>query len=105
MSNSDFRSFTIETIKKIQGGTLKYDGGRFLSKTPAGAARKAFSKAYHSINATGPLSLNIHIRETTRGSANKIYKYKVTRKSEVNTVERNNEIITYNFITKVKSIN
>lgn len=98
------RSFTIETIKKVQGGTLKYSGGRFLSETPAGAARKAFSKAYHSINAIGPLSLKIHIRETTRGSANKIYKYKVTRKSEVHTVERDNEIIKYNFITKVKSI-
>ena len=87
------RSFTIETIKKVQGGTLKYSGGRFLSETPAGAARKAFSKAYHSINATGPLSLKIHIRETTRGSANKIYKYKVTRKSEVNTVERETKLL------------
>ena len=104
MSNRDFRSFTIESIKKMQGGTLRYSGGRFISNTPAGAARKAFSKAYHSINATGPLSLKVHIRETTQGSAHKIFKYKVTRKSEVNTVERDNESITYNFITKVKSI-
>ena len=98
------RSFTIESIKKMQGGTLRYSGGRFISNTPAGAAKKAFTKAYHSINATGPLSLKIQIRETTQGSLHKVYKYKVARKSELNTIERNNEIITYNFITKVKSI-
>lgn len=98
------RSFTIEKIQKIQGGTLKYSGGRFISETPSGAAKKAFTKAYHSINATGPLSLKIQIRETTQGSLHKVYKYKVTRKSELNTIERNNEIITYNFITKIKSI-
>lgn len=98
------RSFTIESIQRTRGGRVNYTGGRFISETPSGAAKKAFSKAYHSINATGPLSLKIKIRETTQGSLHKIYDYRVTRKSEKVEVERNGEIITYNFITKIKSI-
>lgn len=98
------RSFTIESIQRTRGGRVNYTGGRFISETPSGAAKKAFSKVYHSINATGPLSLKIKIRETTQGSLHKIYDYRVTRKSEKVEVERNGEIITYNFITKIKSI-
>jgi hypothetical protein len=98
------RSFTIESIQKTKGGRINYTGGRFLSETPIGAARKAFSKAYHSINATGPLSLKVKIRETTQGSMHKTYDYRVTKKSEKVEVERNGTTITYNFTTKVKSI-
>jgi hypothetical protein len=98
------RSFTIESIYKTRGGKVNYTDGRFISETPAGAAKKAFSKAYHSINATGPLSLKIKLRETTQGSAHKMYEYRVTRKSEKVQVERNGELITYNFTTKIKSI-
>lgn len=98
------RSFTIESISRTRGGRVNYTGGRFISETPAGAAKKAFSKAYHSINATGPLSLKIKIRETTQGSLHKIFEYRVTRKAEKMQVERDGEIITYNFTTKIKSI-
>jgi hypothetical protein len=98
------RSFTIESIQKTKSGRVNYTGGRFLSETPSGAAKKAFSKAYHSINATGPLSLKIKIRETTQGSIHKIYNYKITKKSEKIEIERNGEMITYNFTTKIKSI-
>lgn len=98
------RSFTIESIYRNNGGRINYTDGRFLSETPAGAAKKVFSKAYHSINAKGPLSLKIKIRETTQGSLHKIYQYRVTRKAEKVEVERNGELITYNFTTKIKSI-
>jgi hypothetical protein len=98
------RSFTIEGIQKTKGGRVNYTEGRFISETPAGAAKKAFSKAYHSINATGPLSLKIKIRETTQGSMHKTYDYRVTKKAEKVELERNGEMITYNFTTKVKSI-
>jgi hypothetical protein len=98
------RSFTIENINRIDGRRINYNGGRFLSDTPSGAAKKAFSKAYHFINETGPLSLKIKIRETTQGSVRKTYEYRITRKVEKNTIERNGEMITYKFTTKVKSI-
>lgn len=98
------RSFTIENIQKQSGGRINYTGGRFISETPSGAAKKAFSKAYHHINATGPLSLKIKIRETTQGSLHKTYDYRITRKAKNVEVERKGQIITYNFTTKIKSI-
>ena len=98
------RSFTIESIKKTKGGKVNYTGGRFISETPAASAKKAFSKAYHHLNAKGPLSLKITMRETTQGSAHKMFEYRVTRKAERVEVERDGEVIVYNFVTKVKSI-
>jgi len=99
------RSFTIESINStIGGGRVKYTDGRFISETPAGAAKKAFTKAYHSIKETGPLSLKIKIRETTQGSLHKIYEYRVTRIAKKVQVERDGKLITYKFTTKVKAI-
>lgn len=98
------RYFTIDNITRTNGSRINYDGGRFVSDTPSGAVKKAFSKAYHHINATGPLSLKLKIRETTQGSAKKTYEYKVSRKAEKTTIERNGVMITYKFTTKVKSI-
>jgi hypothetical protein len=98
------RSFTIESINKTSGATVKYTGGRFLSLIPSGAASKVFTKAYHHIKANGPLSLKITIRETTQNSLKKEYNYRVTRKAQTTEVERNGEVIIYNFITKTKSI-
>lgn len=98
------RSFTIENIKKTKGGRVNYTGGRFISETPAASAKKAFSKAYHHLNAKGPLSLKIKMRETTQGSAHKTFEYRVTRKAEKVEVERDGEVIVYNFITKIKAI-
>lgn len=98
------RSFTIESIQKTKGGRVNYTDGRFISETPAGAAKKAFSKAYHAINAKGPLSLKIKIRETTQGSLHKTYEYRVTRKAEKVEIERGGETIVYNFTTKIKAI-
>ena len=98
------RSFTIESVQKLSGASVPYNGGRYISETPSGAARKAFTKAYHHLNSTGPLSLKIVIRETTEGSAKKEFKYRVTRKSHTTEVQRNGEVVIYNFITKIKSI-
>lgn len=98
------RSFTIESINKTKGGRVNYTGGRFLSDTPAASAKKAFSKAYHHLNAKGPLSLKIKIRETTQGSDHKIFEYRVTRKTERVEVERGGETIVYGFTTKIKAI-
>jgi hypothetical protein len=98
------RSFTIESINKYGAGKVNYTGGRFISETPSGAAKKAFTKAYHHLNAKGPMSLKICVRETTQGSTKKEHTYRVTKKSEKVKVERNGEIITYNFTTKTKSL-
>lgn len=98
------RSFTIESVKKTNGGSVRYTGGRFISETPSASAKKAFTKAYHHLKATGPLTLKISMRETTQGSLHKTYDYKISRVSEHIEVERNGETVVYNFTTKIKSI-
>lgn len=98
------RSFTIETINKYGAGKVNYTGGRFISETPSGAAKKAFTKAYHHLKGKGPMSLKICVRETTQGSLKKEYTYKVTKKSEKVEIEYKNTTVTYNFTTKTKSL-
>lgn len=98
------RSFTIESIKKYGGGKINYTGGRFISDTASSAAKKAFTKAYHHLNAKGPMSLKICIRETSSDSSKKMYYYRVTKKSEKVEVEKNGTTVIYNFTTKIKSL-
>lgn len=98
------RSFTIESIKKTNGGRVNYKDGRFVSETPVAAAKKAFTKAYHHLRKKGALSLIITMRETTQGSHKKEYKYRVKRVAEKTEVERDGETIVYSFITKAKAM-
>lgn len=95
------RSFTVESIS---GGRANYAGGRFVSATPAGAARKAFSRAVRMMNGRGPVSLNIEVKETTRGSAGKVFGYRVSRVAQKRQVERDGVLINYKFTTKVKAM-
>ena len=98
------RTFTIESVKKANGGRVNYTGGRFVSDTPVAAAKKAFTKAYHYLNKKGPLSLVITIRETTQGSHKKEYTYRIKRVAEKKEVERDGETIVYNFTTRAKAL-
>ena len=54
-------------------------GGRYISKTPAGAAKKAFTQKCKKSNKKGVCSFDITLKETTQGSKNKTYKYKIKR--------------------------
>jgi hypothetical protein len=98
------RYFTIESIEQSNGRKVNYTGGRFKSDTPRQSAPKVFSKAYHYLSASGPLTLKIKIREVTQGSLKKSYTYKVSRISQKTTVERDGESITYNFTTRTSAI-
>lgn len=97
------RTFTIDAVYR-KDSKIRHTGGRFVSSNPASAAKKAFSQIYHSLNLKGKVSLTIHIRETTRGSAHKIYKYKISKTNENKQVERDGQTIYYKFVTKIKSI-
>lgn len=98
------RSFTIESIHRANGSRVNYKDGRFISKTPAGAARKAFSKAYRATGAKGAMALKVHVRETTRGSAGKTFGYTVSRVAQKREVMRDGVPVTYKFTTKVKAL-
>jgi len=98
------RSFTL--VAAARGGKLlRVEGGRFISDSPWSAAKKAFSKVYSEINATGRTTLTIHIRETTRGSKGNVYKYKVSKINKPTEVQVGDSTVIYKYITKVKSIN
>lgn len=97
------RSFTVESMHKACK-SLGVNGGRYISSTPSGAAKKAFSQYYRNHKNTGKLSLQIQIRETTSESSHKIFKYNVSKINQERQVVRNGKTITYKYITKVKAI-
>lgn len=97
------RSFTIEAVYK-GGSKIRFDGGRYISSTPAGAAKKAFSKACQHIGLKGQCALEVHVRETTRGSHQKQFSYKLRRVVDPREVERNGQIVVYRYQTKIKSV-
>ena len=39
-----YRSFTVESVSKVNGCETKFRGGRYINKRPEGAARKAFNE-------------------------------------------------------------
>jgi hypothetical protein len=67
MSNNTY------TIEKSESG---FTGGRYNSKTPGGAAKKAATRLFKNTNKK---ILNLTIRQTTQGSNKKLYKYEAKR--------------------------
>jgi hypothetical protein len=98
------RYFTIESVEKADGTNVDYTGGRFKSNTPRLSAPKMFSKVYHHLNASGPLTLTIKVREITQGSKKKLYEYKVSKQNQKTVVEKDGKTITYNFATRIKAL-
>ncbi len=99
---SDERSFTVE--KMLRGKkTLRTTGGRYISKSPSAAAKKAFSQYYRK-QTPGKMTLIIHIRETTNDSSHKIFKYKISKVLDNKQVEKDGKIIEYKYKTKIKKI-
>lgn len=97
------RSFTVITIKK-SGRSVKTDGGRYISKSPSSAAKKAFSQYYRQHKTSGKLSLEIHIKETTQNSSGKTFKYRISKVKDPKDISRGKEIIHYEYTTKVKAL-
>ena len=101
----DKRIFTVVEVHSSSGKKGKQNtGGRFLSVTPSGAARKAVSQICRSSKIKGQCSLKIVIQETTRGSNGKIYTYKVRRVLDPVTIVRDGVEITYKYKTVVNSV-
>jgi hypothetical protein len=101
--DSQDRSFTVEAFYK-SGSKLRTSGGRYISSTPAAAAKKAFSQYYRNHKKSGRFSLEVHIRETTSGSGHKTFKYKVTKVPDQTEVERDGETIVYKYSTKIRAL-
>ncbi|KAJ3356132.1 hypothetical protein GGF32_001678 [Allomyces javanicus] len=73
------RSFTVTEVICSGQDTSECTKGRFISKDPAGAARKAASKIFKKLFNDGEsMPFEIHVRETTKGSKNSEFKYTAT---------------------------
>ena len=83
-----YRSFTVIDLTKSKGCKTKYHGGRFISRTPRGAASKAFSEHCRVKRVRGTCTLNVVVKETTQGSKHKVYAYKLHRKKLANPIIR-----------------
>lgn len=108
------RSFSVIEVRKPgqknKSGSLKKtkgDGGRFISTSASGAARKAFSSACREKSIRGQCTLNMTLQETTQGSAKKLYKYKVKRikLDQPKMVNRGGEVIKIEYETVCTSMN
>jgi hypothetical protein len=97
------RSFKIDAIKNVNGTNVNFTGGRYISNTPSGAAKKAFS-SYNKLKRSVK-SLKITMKETTQGSSHKIFNYKVYKiKSDMERELPNGNVIQYAYEIKTKSI-
>ena len=97
MSNKN-RTFTIVDARHSDGCPTKFSNkgysGRF-SSTPGSAASKSASGLCRVKKIKGRCSLYVAVRETTRGSKKKIFKYKVSRSKRKTPVELKGRTIEY----------
>jgi len=75
-----FRSFVIVKAVKSDGCETKFNKNtRLVGRTPSGNARKAFNGLCRVKKIRGQCTLFVQIRETTKGSAGKLYAYRCKR--------------------------
>lgn len=107
-SGSDgFRSFTVVKVGKHGSCKTKGQGGRFINKTPAGAAKKAFSEFCRTKRIKGICTLIVTIKETTAGSVGKVFTYKLNRiklKEPIIRFEGSDKEYVIEYQSKIKSI-
>jgi hypothetical protein len=105
-----YRSFTLINLTKKGGCKTKYHGGRYVSKTPRGAALKAFSEHCRVKRIRGICTLSVVVRETTQGSKHNVFAYKLNRHKLKNPIilqegTPNEYVIEYKPVAKsIKSI-
>jgi len=103
-SNEGYRSFTVVDAARSDGCKTKFaikgSGGRYISKDPEGAARKAFSRLCHRKRIRGQCAMIITVEETTQGSNGKTWTYKLTREKLATPIELNGRVIEYKPVAK-----
>lgn len=102
-----YRSFTVVDASRSDGCKTKFSvkgsGGRYVSKDPEGAARKAFSRLCHRKRIRGQCAMNITVQEMTQGSNSKTWTYKLTREKLPTPIELNGRVIHYRPVAKAVS--
>ena len=83
------RSFAvIDARKSAAGKKVKFsEDGRYVSRTPVSAAKKAFGRICKDRKMKGKCSMIVTIQETTRGEGGKVFSYKVVREKLKEPIE------------------
>lgn len=81
---TDMRSFTVVDARRIDGCPTKFaikgDTGRYISRDPRGAAKKAFSRLCRVKRIRGQCAMHLAVRETTQGANHeKVFTYRLRR--------------------------
>ena len=100
------RSFTIVRLAKRSEQNKSKSEGRYIARDAMGAAKKAFNRECRNSKIRGQCTLIIILKETTKGSKNKTYVYKMKRVklNKSIKIDRNNKSITINYKTKAQRI-
>ena len=77
--NKGQRSFSVIHLKSRSKGQKTKEGGRYISRSPMGAALKAFNRECRQSKVHGQCALVLILRESTSGSKHKLYRYKMRR--------------------------
>ncbi len=104
---SDKRSFTVVSVTlKGKSKGSSHLGGRFLSSSASGAARKAATQVCRNSRVKGQCEVKVTLKETTRGSSGKEYKYSVKRVKlrTPQVVVRDDVEVVYKYTTRVKAL-
>lgn len=103
-----FRSFTVINATKSGACKTKFgSGGLYKSRTPVGAAKKAFNELCRTKRIRGVCTLYITVRETTRDSKKKEFVYKIKRNKLKNPVllEGNKGMYAIEYQSHAKAVN
>jgi len=108
------RSFAvIDARKSAAGKKVKFsEDGRYISRTPVSAAKKAFGRICKDRKMKGKCSMIVTVQETTRGDGGKVFSYKVDRIKLKEPVEitrgggmfGGGETITIKYTTEAKAV-
>lgn len=107
-SKGDKRTFTVNNAYHVDGCPTKFSrgdySGRYTSRTPDSAAKKALRQLCTVKNIKGRCTLYIEIRETTQGSDHKLYGYHVKRVKLNKPIELAGRTIEYTSTAKAVHI-
>jgi hypothetical protein len=107
--NDDKKVFTVLSIKR-DGNEENFKGGKFLNRTPGGAARKAVTQACRVLYGTETTcTVDITIKDITKNNTSKEYSYRATRTLNKKDVDFKNNSgekvkIPFKYSTELKSL-
>ena len=97
------RSFKVVRVKSNKAKISK-NGGRYISKKPSRAAKKAFNRIFRKLD-KDYIKCEITIKETTKGSQKKEYSYLFTRIKKLTPLDitKQKKDITIKYKTLLKN--